>query len=636
MAADVSIIVETNAKEVGNEFTGMAGQILATKAKAERFTSAFKFLDKAMNSGKIDAQQYSKAVLQLDKAQDELYSSIGRVNSAVKTQNSVMSGTSNTMSQAAINAEKLVEAQRRTGRSANRSGMLMQQAGYQIGDFIVQVQSGTNAFVAFGQQATQMAGLLGVLSSRLIPLSLILSVTIPLFTAIGATISRTSEDTTKLSFDFQRFGQDVIRGLEPLKPAFQAVASAFKFLKELLISGVNLIINAFRLLGVFIGTIPDAFSAGFAQVSRLMTVFELKTRSTVKSVMSMWQAMKDFISGSTATTMVTDVGPSGDVIQSQESVVDFYKSQAAALSSQASQLQETMKNAPTSSSLFSSALSGFQPIDIRDYFSRVSGEEGSSSSGGGTKDSMKTFMQLLDKLKGETANQEKLLGVYGEKREVLEQVISFEDELKRKLTETEVLKLEQAAREKYRIEERGQLLETMTSNIKSAFMSVVDGSKSVVDAFRSMLRSIILAVYEQKVAQPAANAIGSLIDKGISAIFSANGNVFNQGTHVKAYADGGVVSRATAFPMRGGVGVMGEAGPEAIMPLKRGKNGKLGVQMENSGGGAVTIHQSFNFSANGDESVKRIIRGEVPRITEATKAAVLDAKRRGGSYGRAF
>jgi hypothetical protein len=255
--------------------------------------------------------------------------------------------------------------------------------------------------------------------------------------------------------------------------------------------------------------------------------------------------------------------------------------------------------------------------------------------GKGAKDSMKTFMELLDKLKGETANQEKLLGVYGEKREVLEQVISFEDELKRKLTETEVLKLEQAAREKYRIEERGQLLETMTSNIKSAFMSVVDGSKSVVDAFRSMLRSIILAVYEQKVAQPAANAIGSLIDKGISAIFSANGNVFNQGMHVKAYADGGVVNRATAFPMRGGVGVMGEAGPEAIMPLKRGKNGKLGVQMENSGG-SVVVNNNFNIAANGDESVKRIIRGEVPRITEATKAAVLDSKRRGGSYGRAF
>jgi len=81
---------------------------------------------------------------------------------------------------------------------------------------------------------------------------------------------------------------------------------------------------------------------------------------------------------------------------------------------------------------------------------------------------------------------------------------------------------------------------------------------------------------------------------------------------------------------------MGEAGPEAIMPLKRGKDGKLGVQMEGNGGGTVSIVQNFNISANGDDSVKRIVRQQIPQIAEATKAAVVDAKRRGGSYGRAF
>jgi hypothetical protein len=71
------------------------------------------------------------------------------------------------------------------------------------------------------------------------------------------------------------------------------------------------------------------------------------------------------------------------------------------------------------------------------------------------------------------------------------------------------------------------------------------------------------------------------------------------------------------------------------MPLKRGKNGKLGVQMEGSSQ-PVVVNNNFNISANGDDSVKRIVRGEIPRITEATKAAVVDAKRRGGTYGRSF
>jgi len=80
---------------------------------------------------------------------------------------------------------------------------------------------------------------------------------------------------------------------------------------------------------------------------------------------------------------------------------------------------------------------------------------------------------------------------------------------------------------------------------------------------------------------------------------------------------------------------MGEAGPEAIMPLKRGKNGKLGV--ESSGGQQpVVINQSFNFQANGDDSVKRIIAQEAPRIANLTQKQILDQRRRGGTFKSTF
>jgi lambda family phage tail tape measure protein len=55
------------------------------------------------------------------------------------------------------------------------------------------------------------------------------------------------------------------------------------------------------------------------------------------------------------------------------------------------------------------------------------------------------------------------------------------------------------------------------------------------------------------------------------------GGAFVQG-RVMPFAKGGVVAQATAFPMRGATGLMGEAGPEAIMPLARGADGRLGVQ----------------------------------------------------------
>lgn len=61
----------------------------------------------------------------------------------------------------------------------------------------------------------------------------------------------------------------------------------------------------------------------------------------------------------------------------------------------------------------------------------------------------------------------------------------------------------------------------------------------------------------------------------ISGLF-ANGAAFSRG-HVTAFARGGVVNRPTLFPMATGAGLMGEAGPEAVMPLQRGPNGRLGV-----------------------------------------------------------
>jgi phage-related minor tail protein len=56
---------------------------------------------------------------------------------------------------------------------------------------------------------------------------------------------------------------------------------------------------------------------------------------------------------------------------------------------------------------------------------------------------------------------------------------------------------------------------------------------------------------------------------------------------VRPFAKGGIVAGPTAFPMRGGQGLMGEAGPEAIMPLTRGPDGRLGVQ--SAGGRPVTV-----------------------------------------------
>lgn len=75
------------------------------------------------------------------------------------------------------------------------------------------------------------------------------------------------------------------------------------------------------------------------------------------------------------------------------------------------------------------------------------------------------------------------------------------------------------------------------------------------------------------------------------------------------FANGGIVNRPTIFPMRRGAGLMGEAGPEAIIPLRRGKGGKLGVAVSEGGSSGPTIINTYNVNvpapANRDLSTSR-------------------------------
>ena len=183
------------------------------------------------------------------------------------------------------------------------------------------------------------------------------------------------------------------------------------------------------------------------------------------------------------------------------------------------------------------------------------------------------------------------------------------------------------------------------SSFDSNFMSIVDGTKSVSEAFKGMAADIVRHLFKVLVIQSMIRAMGGAMSMAggpmgavggaLMTYGNANGNAFSNG-NVVPYANGGVVGAPTYFPMSGNrTGLMGEAGPEAIMPLKRGKNGKLGVQAD-GGGDNVVIHQNFNFTANGDESVKQIIAQQAPAIANMTKQSILSDRRRGGQMKQAF
>lgn len=129
----------------------------------------------------------------------------------------------------------------------------------------------------------------------------------------------------------------------------------------------------------------------------------------------------------------------------------------------------------------------------------------------------------------------------------------------------------------------------LSRGLRRAFDGVVFDGVKLSDALSRVAQSMVNTTYSAAL-KPVTDHVGGLISQGVGSLVQgilpfANGAPFSQGK-VMPFAQGGIVSTATGFGMRGGMGVMGEAGPEAIMPLARGPDGKLGVR---GGGGGISV-----------------------------------------------
>lgn len=127
-------------------------------------------------------------------------------------------------------------------------------------------------------------------------------------------------------------------------------------------------------------------------------------------------------------------------------------------------------------------------------------------------------------------------------------------------------------------------------------------------------------------AQAAANfVVSQLFGKGtaLAGLFGqANGGAWDGG--VQLFARGDVFGSPTAFGFSGGIGVLGEAGPEAVMPLRRGADGKLGVA---AAGAAPALNLTINNTV-GDLVTSTQLAQWSERTRQAAMAGVMDAQRR--------
>ena len=126
--------------------------------------------------------------------------------------------------------------------------------------------------------------------------------------------------------------------------------------------------------------------------------------------------------------------------------------------------------------------------------------------------------------------------------------------------------------------EVGSLTTGIGGGLRRAFDGLAFDGMRLSDALRGVATSMVDSVYSAAM-RPVQSAVGGFLANGLNGVMSG----------VMPFAKGGVVSQPTAFPMRGATGLMGEAGAEAIMPLARGADGRLGVQAAGGTRGVTVV-----------------------------------------------
>lgn len=168
--------------------------------------------------------------------------------------------------------------------------------------------------------------------------------------------------------------------------------------------------------------------------------------------------------------------------------------------------------------------------------------------------------------------------------------------------------------------------EMVGQSFETAFMSAVTGTRSVQDAFRMMAVDIISELYRIFVVKQITGFITSAVS-GAFAPASAAGTSGSVAPPVAPRGAAGVFGGPVS-PSQGIV--VGERGPEVFFPPSKGN------LVPNSDLGGVNVQQTFNFAANGDESVKQIIAQQAPKIAKMTQQSILESRRRGGQMKAVF
>lgn len=168
-----------------------------------------------------------------------------------------------------------------------------------------------------------------------------------------------------------------------------------------------------------------------------------------------------------------------------------------------------------------------------------------------------------------------------------------------------------------------QVFSSAFSNMGNGLATFVTTGKLNFKSFTSSVLSDMAKILAQATMMKSIKGIGSVLGFDLSSLsLNANGGIY-QSADLSCYS-GTVVNRPTFFAFAKGAGVMGEAGPEAILPLRRGADGKLGVVADIGGSGMAMFAPQYNIEINNDGTNGQIGPAALKVVYDLGKKAAAD------------
>lgn len=650
-------------------------------------------LNNALNQTAITVERKTNPALQ--RLQENLQF-VKRVNEQVAQSNQMVgrSFSLNELNRASERLQNYEAALANTRQGMNSFGVVTQQAGYQIGDFLVQVQSGTNWMVAFGQQATQLVGILpmmgagfmGLSTGGLVALSAGLGIAIPLITALGAAWMRTTEDVEAGASRQKEAYDSLIESLQSLRLERQMEQSGAQSQEEQIVfneindllreradlqnqilvatSEEMLIASQGRssLMAAFLADEQEKKQARIDEINDLLEQLQYQRELDIAQRRRANEVRNEYRERERLKQVHADAVAALGEAQNEQRLMTVAAEQALSKYSMmrtvAAGLAANLAAAADATLL---AVSRMNQLASMEYSGR--GGDPKDFSEGGSKSYSKNFRPFvftppsagsgggssavaeqedaLQRLREQLALENELLGV----SEAQQRVIRALGNDRANYTQAEIAAITaeiEAYNQKLEVmKQQQQIANVIQSSMEDAFMGIITGTESVKDAFKNMAYLIIQELYRVLVVQQlvgsfnATTGVGTGIVGGImgglSGGLAAGPSTGSFGLPFGGpHASGGSIMPNKAY-------LVGEHGPELVIPRHSGTVMNANQTASAMGGsGGVTVQNNISVTGSDAAMVRAEVAKMIPQITNATKAAVIDAKQRGGQMAAAF